>query len=504
MRTARPPRSRLWLAAVVGGAIALRLPALLAARHLSFDDGVYGASAVAMRAGDLPFRDVFSSQGPLFLPLVWLADLAGLRTLDAPRLLAVASGAVLVAATWWAARSMSLAPSRAALAAGLVAGSGSVLWVAGPLTSDGPALALATVSVAAALAYRCSPSTRLALLAGAGLGGALSVKSLLVGAAVPVVMALWPRRRDLALAAVTAAAILVATALPWGIGAVWDQAYRYHLEAAGSRTPLSNATKVASTLAGRDLPLLVALGAAGAAVGVRRRRFASPVRLVAAWLAATAAVLILEHPLWRNHVAHVVPAAALLAAAGLDRLRWSRSAVAVLAVVAAAVVPYHLVHTGKVLWPDAPSGASAAASHDLAALPAGAWAISDEPGLVWRAGRRTPGDLVDTSVLRLDSGRITAASLARAAADPRVCALLVWSSSRFGSLTELPGRLDGYQVAARYGGPRVLYVKRPCPGARTGAVSGAKVQVTGTKTAPESRARVLGRAGPGAAAAGRR
>ena len=37
--------------------------------------------------GAVPFRDVFSSQGPLFLPLVWLADLLGGRTLDAPRLL---------------------------------------------------------------------------------------------------------------------------------------------------------------------------------------------------------------------------------------------------------------------------------------------------------------------------------------------------------------------------------------------------------------------------------
>ncbi|MDQ3946539.1 MAG: hypothetical protein M3357_15590, partial [Actinomycetota bacterium] len=82
--------------ALVAAAVVLRLPAFLATRHLSFDDGVYGASALAMRDGAMPFRDVFSSQGPLFLPLVWLADLAGLRTLDAPRLLAVAAGAVLV------------------------------------------------------------------------------------------------------------------------------------------------------------------------------------------------------------------------------------------------------------------------------------------------------------------------------------------------------------------------------------------------------------------------
>ena len=52
--------------------VALRIPAFVAERHLTFDDGVFGASAVAMRAGGQPFRDVFSSQGPLFLPLVWV------------------------------------------------------------------------------------------------------------------------------------------------------------------------------------------------------------------------------------------------------------------------------------------------------------------------------------------------------------------------------------------------------------------------------------------------
>ena len=71
--------------------VALRLPAYLASAHLTFDDGVFGASAVAMRAGGQPYRDVFSSQGPLFLPLVWVADLLGFRTANAPRLLSLAA-----------------------------------------------------------------------------------------------------------------------------------------------------------------------------------------------------------------------------------------------------------------------------------------------------------------------------------------------------------------------------------------------------------------------------
>jgi hypothetical protein len=192
------------------------------------------------------------------------------------------------------------------------------------------------------------------------------------------------------------------------------------------------------------------------------------VRLVAAWLATTVLVLAAEHPLWRNHVAHLIPPAALLIAAGFDRLprpgAGARPAVVALAVVAgAAVLPYHAVHLSEVLWPAPPGKALAAARADLRALPAGGQVISDDPGVVWRAGRRTPPDLVDTSILRIESGRLTAASLARAAADHRVCALLVWSH-RFADLTDLAPLLQarGYTAGPRYGAPKLLWRRPGC------------------------------------------
>ncbi len=455
--------------AMVVGAAALRIPALLAARHLSFDDGVYGASAVAMRHGGLPFRDVFSSQGPLFLALVWLADLLGLRTLDAPRLLAVASGLALVLAAWSAARALQLSTGAAALAAGLVATSGSVLWVTGPLTSDGPGLALAAWAVTAALWYRRTPSIGLAVGAGTLLGAALSVKSLLLSAAVPVGLILLPNRRHLASAVAAAGAISLAAALPWGLGNVWDQAFRYHLEAAGPRTPGRNLRKVMSTLGDRDLPLLVA--GLGSAIGaaVRRRTSVTEPRtvarwgegLVGAWLVSAVLVLAVEHPLWRNHVAHLIPPAALLIAGGFDRLR--RPAAVTAFVVVAVTAPYHAVHLSELLWPAPPGPALAAARADLKALPAGAQVISDDPGVVWRAGRRTPDDLVDTSILRIESGRLTAPSLARASVRTPVCAVLVWSH-RFGDLATLPKLLEnrGYRVTAHYGGVKVLFTRASC------------------------------------------
>jgi hypothetical protein len=456
-------------AGIAAAAVVVRAPAYLALRHLSFDDGVYGASAVAMRHGGLPFRDVFSSQGPLFLPLVWLFDLVGLRTFDAPRLLAVASGLALVLATWSAARALHLSTRAAALAAGLVATSGSLLWVTGPLTSDAPGLALAAWAVTAALWYRRSPSLRWAVAAGVLLGAALSVKSLLLAAGLPVAWVLLPNRRHFAAAVAAAGVLSLAVALPWGLGNVWDQAFRYHLEAAGSRTPFRNLRKVISTLGDRDLPLVLA--AAVGLVGVRITRSratraadspsagAGP---VVAWLAATIVVLALEHPLWRNHVAHLIPAAAVLVGVAFDRLRAPAFRRALVG-VALLAVPYHVAHLAELLWPAPPGPALAAAQADLRALPPGAQVISDDPGVVWRAGRRTPDDLVDTSILRVESRRLTAPSVRSAAAVGPVCAVLVWSH-RFGDMTTLPALLEdrGYRASARYGGSKVLYVRDAC------------------------------------------
>ena len=103
---APPPRGgvRTDLAVLAAVTVALRLPTFVAERHLTFDDGVYGASAVAMRAGGAPFREVFSSQGPLWLPLVWVGDLLGLRTMNAPRVTSMLAAVLLVSATYLAGR----------------------------------------------------------------------------------------------------------------------------------------------------------------------------------------------------------------------------------------------------------------------------------------------------------------------------------------------------------------------------------------------------------------
>jgi hypothetical protein len=460
------------------GAILLRLPAFLAPRHLTFDDGQYGTVVLGLRDGDLPFQDLFSSQGPLYYPLLGIADLVGLRTLDGPRLLPVVAGVVAAIATYSIGRHLT-GRGEAFLAGALVATSGSMLFVTGPLSGDGPALALALSAVAVACTYRVRPSLGRAIATGILMGAALCVKLLVLPAALAVAVLVLGGRgrkvRDAGAAVAAAVAVGLAAALPWGIDRVWDQSVAYHRDSERLRSYGSNAWTLLQTLAERDPFVLAALVAAAVtALVVRwRRREGRPVCpapagdldrrtalwVLGPWTAAQAVFLIAEPAMWRPHVSQIVAPLALLAV--LRPAPWR-----VLAVVAVLLVPWWIHNVQPMLWPDAYSASETDVVERFEGLPDGAWVISDDPGLAWRAGHRVPGDFVDVSMKRFQQGSLDLAAVADAAKDPRVCAVLVWSGDRLGSLRGLPTRLDqlGYAAVARYPGPtaRVLYERADC------------------------------------------
>ena len=463
-------------AAVLGiVAVVLRLPALFASRSLVFDDGVFGSSALAMRGGALPFRDMFSSQGPVFLPLVWVADLVGLRTLDAPRLLSVTAGVLVTIATYSCARRVT-SRAHAFLAAGLVTTSGSVLWVTGPVNADGPSLALSVLAVALALrTLGRGPTARDALWVGLAAGAAASIKALSVPAIVVagVVLLLtgsgsrWRRLRAPALAAVIAAAVYVVTALPWGISRVWDQSFSYHNDARRLNSRPGAAWKVIDSLWDRDLLVLVALGLALGMYVVTRAtgrrvqtepgapRLGIVVAVLAGWALLEFALLVWEPALFRADVAHLVPPLALLAC--LCPPPW-----AVLAVGLVVAAPFWAVDNRPILWPHAYSGSQRELVDRLRALPDGSLVISDEPGYAWRAGKAPPGELADPSFQRIERGDITEASLARAAASREVCGVVVTSPRHFGSFPSLSRKLEAEGYGADTIGAVTLYSRRDC------------------------------------------
>ncbi|MEX1006725.1 MAG: glycosyltransferase family 39 protein [Acidimicrobiia bacterium] len=454
-------------------ALVLRLPALFATRSLVFDDGVFASSALAMRTGGQPFRDIFSSQGPVFLPLVWLADLLGFRTLDAPRLLTVASGVLLTIAVYSCARRVT-SRGHALLAAGLVTTSGSVLWVTGPVNADGPSMALSVLAIALALRSldHVDPGGKWnAVWVGLAGGAAASIKALSVPAVViaGVVLLLWRRRVwDAALAAAVAIGVYLVTALPWGLSRVWDQSFTYHNDARRLNTRPDAAWKVVTTLWERDPLVLVALalafvmflvtrftGAPRVHQDERQPRVGVVVAVLALWAVLVFTLLVWEPALFRAHVAQLVPPLALLAS--LRPPPW-----AVLAVAAVVVAPFWAIENRSILWPHGYRGHDAEVVARLRELPGDALVISDDPGLAWRAGHGPPGDFADPSFQRIEQGRITEGSVARAAASAEVCGVVVSSPQHFGRLVGLGSRLrrEGYRPE-RFG-DITLYTRTRC------------------------------------------
>jgi hypothetical protein len=452
--------------------VAIRLPAFFAEKSLVFDDGVFASSVRAMRHGALPFRDVFSSQGPAFLPLLWLGDLAGVRTLDAPRVLSVASGVVLTIAVYACARHVTTR-ANALLAAGLVTTSGSVLWVTVPVNADGPSLALSVLAVAFALRYRDRPRPRTAVWVGLAAGAAMSIKPLTAPAVVVAGLVVLladagtdrGRRaglRDAATAVGAAVAVYLVAALPFGIADVWDQSVTYHEDARPTNSPAGALHDLVSTLWDRDKLVVVAVGLAAVTFVVRlvcRRRAGRPadhtlgvvVAFLALWSVLVVALLVFEPALWRAHVSHVIPPLALLAA--LRPPSWK-----VLLVAAIVTVPLTIASNTSILWPGGYEGERAALVRYLATSKPAARFISDDPGLVWRADRNTPPNFADTSYVRIDDHRITARSVTDAARDHQVCGVVVTSPTRFGRLQDLPGELaaEGFHPVA-FGSGITLY-----------------------------------------------
>jgi len=452
-------------------AVAVRLPSFLSSRHLVFDDGTYGVSVLDMRAGLLPYREVFSAQGPLHFPLLYVGDLLGLRTIEGPRVTPLLAGIAATVGAWAIAR--RLAGDTAGLIAGvLVATSGSMIWTTSQVTGDGPAAGLVVCAVWAALVYRDDPRLRRALLAGLVMGAALAVKPVVLPAVLPVGWWLWSRRRldHLAGAVGVAVALWFASALPWGLGRVWQQSIAYNTGAGPHYAKLAQLRKLLSTLGSRDLlvvgAILLALAATavaasrtptGTTVGPTRTLRTDDLALIAVWTFVTALALVLEPALYTNHLAAIVPPLAILAAI---LTRTPRLLVAVLVVLA----PWSASNLHVILWPTGYTGVSAQLMHSLDALPAHALAISDEPGFLYHADLGTPALMNDASVKRIDQHLLTTAMIERAARDPRLCAVVVWSP-RFGR--DLPGlpdalRRDGLEIAHTYGGLKALWLRPHC------------------------------------------
>jgi len=448
----------------------VRLPLLFATLPAAYDNGVYAMSVAAMRSGARPFRDVFSSQGPTFLPILRGFDILGFERPWAPRLAMVAAGVAIAVGTVTVVRRVR--STEASIALGLAAATSSAVVIAsGPLESDGIALAFGIAAVATALSDRQGRAVPIAV----GVLAALSIatKSLLIAPAAAVAFWLVWRRRSSGDAGISTIAGVITgliVTVPFGFAEVWDQFVTFHIAIPQEIAPLQNIGRLASDLVRRDG---VALGLGVVAVAwwiIQRRRGAEggriPADLTSAawiWLLGSLGVLILTSDLSSGNVRYiafvVIPAIIL---AGASRLP-DRVVVAVVVVL----LPIQLLANMSSLEGRAPNVDERRVVAAMESLRPGASVVGDDQSLMFLAGVSTPAWLTDTSYARIRAGYLLPDDVAVAVADGDTCAVLIWSG-RFDELDpDLAAKATrhGYTDRTDFGDGRVLLAR---PGCRAG------------------------------------
>jgi hypothetical protein len=141
--------------------------------------------------------------------------------------------------------------------------------------------------------------------------------------------------------------------------------------------------------------------------------------------------------------------------ASLRPAPWSVLAIGL--VVAGA---FFVSNNRSILWPDGYTGHEAALVARLSGLPSDALVISDDPGWVWRSGHRPPGAFADPSFQRIDQGRITQASLVKAASARDVCGVISSSPMHFGRFEGLGDALAAEGYTAIQVGPDITFYAR--------------------------------------------
>jgi hypothetical protein len=468
-------------------ALALRAP-LLAGGQIDYDEGVYWQSLRSLAAGHQLFASVYSSQPPAFLLTLTPAYLLLGGTIVAARTTVLVVALLGIAAAGRAVWLLA-GPAAGLLAAGLVAADPLLFRQSVTLQADGPAIALGLVAVAAAAEARRHPG-RLAILLAVGAGAALAVAvltKLLAAAAFPAVIVLLvapPITAPSAIRLLGAAALgcVVATAallLPFiGVWSdLWAEAVSFHL---GARSVGLGGLDAPTYLS--ELPI-AALGAVGFLIALWRAPLLAATG--AAWTVSATLMLFVQRPLWPHHA--VVLAAPLALVAGAvaialtpspgfagyspdlprrkadfagtpgagERLR--RPAAVGFAVLLLAASVGSAVHVRTQQEPAAEAEATVAALR--ASTAPGDLVISDDQFATALAGRSTPPELVDTSLVRVKSGDLTVDELMVIAERWHVRAVLL-RTDRLAAVPGLQAWLEQhFPKSMHLGTGRTLYLR---------------------------------------------
>jgi hypothetical protein len=374
------------------------------------------------------------------------------------------------------------------------------------LDAEAPATALLFISVGAALIWwerslKKETGAALAILCGAALSFGILIKLLNVTAFVPILILMgwriWAARHDgsgktmSVLAPILSGFIVAILAaliafLPFldSANTVIDQVVTYHL--AARKVWQTNNPEILRQFFIFNRALSVA-AMTGAIFAVVRRDWR--VIPMAAWLAATIALLVLHVPLLPRHVIVLIPPLVAIAVLGLGdlpaleqirdlmtkRMSWIKTSALMMGLmVCAATVQsmralytYYQTQSERVESDEVRLTAQVAA--DLQEVTrADQWIITDDQFVAAMADRDTPPSLVDTSSVRILTGYLTTQQLIETASDPRVH-VVMFATNRFAldPVADFHGWVAQHFIAVHLYGPGIeLWVRCAAPKCR--------------------------------------
>lgn len=413
---------------VLLGAVLLAAGALFAqglAIPADYDEGSYLAAVDALRGGQELGSEIFTPQPPGFYYLLAAGDAVTGGSLDGVRAEVIALALAGCVAAFLVGRLVA-GPVAGLAAAALLAVAHPYPAFASRVSADLPALVLALFSLACLLAAVTRSRGSPVLAAGAGLlfAAAVSVKLSALTVAVPLAafaLVRPPARRDLALAG-TGAAVATLAFLLGHLGqleGLWHGAVSYHGAARDVPGPglRDNAEHFGHLIDPRTRNALFWLAPLGlaATVALARRGVALRLPLWPLWLWAVVGegFLLWHRPLHDNHDVLLAVSLALpvgiAVGAVLDRLPSGRTLAAGAGVVTLVLAGGFVeeVRDQRGLHASEPAEVTWAAEQLRARTEPDDLIAVDRPIIAVLAGRRLPGDLVDTAYLRFRSGYLT-------------------------------------------------------------------------------------------------
>jgi 4-amino-4-deoxy-L-arabinose transferase-like glycosyltransferase len=420
-----------------------------------YDEGVYLTSVDALEHGQRLGEDVFAPQPPAWYLLLRLISAFGADSVRGFQIGMVVVAILTCLAAYLVGRSIG-GPIAGLTASALLTVAPPFPLYAHRVLADVPPLGLALVSFWLAIEARRRRSAVLAFLGGGAVAVSLAVKPTAV-LAIPTFLVLlcWERSlrgRALIAAAVGGTAVGLAFVVAYAgvIGELWESVVVYHRDARET-PPVIDETQALLDFLNWRTPFawLVVAGLVASALLVRRRR---ALRVWALWLwgALCVGFLVYHSPLHENHllllpVALAVPAGIALAVLA-DRSRFRVIGLSVLAVLLLAGYVQQQRRLSDAEVDEEPALVAAAETLRRVTQPDDL-VVSDHSIVPYLAGRRVAGPLVDTAVLRFQTGSLTDAEVLRELEEWDVRSVVVGRA-----FAERPELVDA--IAARY--PRVL------------------------------------------------